>query len=122
MARYAMRKPTFQIDAALMARIMDEKLTEAIKVRYDALNEGVQDSLFSLVEDAIFDIFQQKKGDSLLMRNIHHQIKSEMFMDALRRRVAGRKSLITQMTAHVKRQKIRFKKNTAWDEGPVNGT
>lgn len=72
-------------NASMWTKLKEDKLIRALQVGYGASKNGVKTPLFNLVREAIVDILQQGKMDSMLMGNIENLIQSERFEDAVTR-------------------------------------
>lgn len=85
--------------------LVEEAVTEALQVWYDAAREIVKTPSFNLVGEDIIEIILQGKMDSLLMSNVEACNQSDRFMNSmnpLTRQGAMCQSLIRPMIVHVK--------------------
>lgn len=80
-----MRKQTSHHKDAVLTRLVENSLVEALKVDYFAAMEGEGTPLFNLVEAFIVDTVQQGMMHSLRIKNIEALTQSDSFMDALMR-------------------------------------
>lgn len=88
----------------MLARLVENKPIEALKVERCAAKEGIDISLFNLVLEVLVDNIHSKSMKLLLLRTINQLNQPKKFLDIFLRPVTDCQSLITEMIEHEKLQ------------------
>lgn len=87
----------------LLTGIVNEKIERAFARGYNIQKEGMKTPIRNMVKGVLIDVIEQRRLETLLIRNVDKFASSARFMDALMGRVVGNKSLGTMITPFVKR-------------------
>lgn len=86
----------------MLAELLVDRLIDGLQVRFNAANERVRTPFLKWEGPSIVEITAQEMLDSLLVRNINGFTYSQVFIDALTRRVARCDPLMLPVTVQVK--------------------
>lgn len=88
----------------MLTEVLEEKLTDALQMGYDATKDEKSEGSFVKSKEAfIVNIIQLRKLDSLLKSINYTLTKSGRHTDAVTRQMVACKWLVTPVVVHVKR-------------------